>query len=171
MVKNLTVMILALTVGLFTVPAFAADVSVKWQDPAKFTDIDPADQDKDKFEAHLFKSFDNIFAELARELPENYHWQITVTDLDLAGEVRPRPNGQPLRKIESGYRPAITFEYKLMDSKNVLVKQDTVDLKDPTFLSRSPQLLGVNTKPFPYEEYMIRQWFDQQQYQKVLPRK
>ena len=146
---------------------------MKWQEPANFTDINPGEQQKDKFEANLFRSFDNIFQGLAQKLPDNYQWQITITDLDLAGEVTSAPsrNGQQMREVKTSYRPAISFQYKLLDAQNNLVREDKVDLKDPMFMSRPPALIGLRTKPFPYEEYMITQWFDQQQNQKILPGK
>jgi hypothetical protein len=157
----------------FSPSVFAGDATVKWQEPAKFTDIDPGEQEKDKFEANLFRSFDKIFQGLAQKLPENYQWQITITDLDLAGEVRPVPSrsGRPVRDVKTNDRPAISFQYKLLDAQNNVIKEDNVDLKDPMFMSRSPVIVGLTTKPFPYEEYMISQWFDQQQNQKLLPGK
>jgi Protein of unknown function (DUF3016) len=172
MKKNIVIFALALG-SWVSLPVWAGDVSVKWQNPDNYTDINPAEQDKDKFDANLFKSFDNIFSNLAQKLPDNYHWQITVTDLDLAGDVRPAKAGagKLMREMKPGYRPAMSFDYKLTDDKNNVVKEGKVDIKDPTFMSRSPKLLGVNVKPFPYEEFMINQWFAQQQDQKILPTK
>ncbi|PRC94945.1 DUF3016 domain-containing protein [Solimicrobium silvestre] len=153
--------------------AFAGEVTVKWQEPEKYTDIQSGDQDKGKFEADLFKNFDSIFAELARKLPDNTVWQITVTDLDLAGEVRPsmRGSGVEMRVVKPIYRPAIMFEYKLLDAQNKVLKEAKVDLKDLGFMSRPASIIGRDRKLYPYEEYMIRQWFEQQQMQKILPGK
>jgi hypothetical protein len=168
----LSLMVVSL-MGLVCVSANAGDVAVNWQAPDNFTDIDPAEQPKDKFEANLFKNFDAIFAGLASKLPDNYHWEVTVTDLDLAGMVKPsaRNAGRAMRVVNPIDRPAISFEYKLMDDQNKLVKEAKVDLKDPNFMSRSRVIVGVRTKEFPYEEYMINRWFEEQQNQKVLPTK
>jgi len=163
--------LLGLSLSLTSLPALAGDVSVNWQQPANFADIDPGEQPKDQFEANLFKDFDAIFAGLASKLPDHYHWEVTVTDLDLAGRVIPSVGnaGRAMRVVNSNDRPAISFEYKLIDAQNKIIKQDKVDLKDPNFLSRSRALVGVRTKPFPYEEYMLNRWFEEQQNQKILP--
>ena len=152
-------------------PAMAADVSVNWQQPANYTDIEPAEQPKEQFEANLFTNFDAIFAALARKLPDNLHWEVTVTDLDLAGRViiSAADAGRAMRVVKPNDRPAISFEYKLINEKNKIIKEDKVDLKDPNFLSRSRGLIGDRSKPYPYEEYMINRWFEEQQNQKILP--
>jgi hypothetical protein len=145
-------------------------VTVKWQNPANYTDIDPAEQDKDKFEANLFSTFDNFFANLAQKLPDNTHWQITVTDLDLAGDVRPTVStGRKFREVKPVYRPAMSFSYTLRDADNKVIKEDKVDISDSAFMSRSAVMSGLNTKPYPYEEFMLNQWFAQQQNLKILP--
>jgi hypothetical protein len=171
--KKIAVFLSVVLATLVNFPVFAGEATVKWQEPAKFTDIDPAEEQKDKFEATLFKDFDNIFAELAQRLPDNYRWQVTITDLDLAGDARPTIGGagRKMREIKPNYPPSITFEYKLFDAQNNLLKQDKVDLKDLNFMSRPAAVIGLRTKPFPYEEYMISQWFDQQQNQKIFPSK
>jgi len=157
--------------GLWAQTALAADVKVNWQDPSKYTDINPAEQNKDEFERNLFNAFNGMFAALGQKMPDNLHWEITVTDLDLAGEVRqpPAASGQLMRVVRNTDRPAITFSYKLTDAQGQLVKQDTVDLKDPTFMARSPKMIGLRIKPYPYEQYMINRWFEEQQNQKLLP--
>lgn len=163
--------VLAIVAVLFSLPSYAGDVTVKWQEPAKFTDIDAAEQPKDGFQAALFKNFDNVFTELARKLPDAVRWEVTVTDLDLAGEVLPDRTGRNRRIVKPLFRPAISFSYRLVDSQDKIIKEATVDLKDPLFMSRSPTQIGLNTKPFPYEEFMINQWFEQQQNQHILPSK
>jgi len=169
--NKFAIIFLMLLGSLVSVSALAGDVTVKWQNPANYTDIDPGEEDKTTFEAHLFTSFQQIFADLAQTLPDNYHWEVTVTDLDLAGDARPRAKagGQELRVLSPASRPAISFEYTLTDSQGKVVSHAQVDLKDANYLSRSPRVVGVGNKPFPYEEFMINQWFVQQQSQKIFP--
>lgn len=176
MIKKIRIALVAVAMmaaGMFSMPAWSADVQVVWQEPAKYADINPGEEEKDKFEATLFVEFNKIFAGLAQNLPDGDHWEVTITDLDLAGEVRQptQAGGRLIRSVKATDRPAITFTYKLTDAQGQLVKQDTVDLKDPAFMSRSPKLIGLRDKPFPYEEYMIKRWFEEQQNQKVLPPK
>jgi len=169
---NKPVIIFLMLIGsVISLSARAGDVTVKWQNPASYTDIDPAEEDRARFEDHLFKSFNQIFADLALTLPDNYHWEVNVTDLDLAGDARPRAaaGGREMRLMNPNSRPAISFDYTLTDGQGKVVSQGKVDLKDPNYLSRSPRIVGVAVKPFPYEEFMINQWFVQQQSQKIFP--
>ena len=152
--------------------ASAGEVDVKWQEPAKFTDIRSAEQDKDQFEAALFKNFDGIFAELAKKLPDGVRWQVTITDLDLAGEVKPAlSTGRQMRIVKQIDRPAISFTSKMADAQNQVINEAQVDLRDPSFLSRSATLIGKDRKLYPYEEFMINQWFEREQSSKVFPQK
>jgi len=50
-----------------------------------------------------------------------------------------------------------------------VIKEDKVDISDSAFMSRSAVMSGLNTKPYPYEEFMLNQWFAQQQNLKILP--
>lgn len=152
--------------------ATAGEVEVKWQEPAKYTDIRAGEQDKDKFEAALFRNFDGIFAELAKKLPDGVRWQVTITDLDLAGEVKPVPStGREMRIVKQIDRPAISFTSKMVDAQNKLINEAKVDLKDLNFLSRSATITGKDRKLYPYEELMINQWFERQQSSRVFPQK
>jgi hypothetical protein len=159
------------TMGL-SATASAGEVEVTWKEPAKFTDIRPAEQDKDKFEAALYRNFDGIFAELAKKLPDGVRWHVTITDLDLAGEVKPViSSGQDMRVVTQADRPAITFSSRMVDAQNQLINEEQVDLKDLNFLSRSANIIGNDRKLYPYEEFMISQWFERQQSSKVFPQK
>src|SRR5690606_26810573 len=75
-------------VSLLTVGAAqAGEVSVQWQQPEKFTDIRPVNDTRKAYRERILRKFDSFFAELADRLPEGYKWEVTVTDLDLAGDV------------------------------------------------------------------------------------
>lgn len=152
-------------------PAWSADVKVNWQDTAKYTDINAGEEDQDKFNKELFRDFDAIFTKLGGKMPDSLHWEVTVTDLDLAGEVRQPPvaGGRLMRTVRSTDRPAISFSYRLVGQDGTVLKEDKVDLKDPTFMSRSPAMIGLRVKPHPYEEYMINRWFEEQQGAGSLP--
>jgi len=66
--------------------ASAGGVTVKYQDPDKFTDVPFWEQDRDQ----VLKELTTHFEALARQLPANQQLSITVTDIDLAGRVEPR---------------------------------------------------------------------------------
>lgn len=166
MKKICTVMLLALAmVG----PAYAGSARVSWQEPEKFTDIRPTNESKIGFQERVIKEFDRMFDDLAKKLPDGYVWEITVTDVDLAGDVRPffTPMVNDVRVIRDLYWPRMSFRFDLKDEQGKTVASGTEDVKDMSFLMR----LGVASghTSFQYEEQMLRDWFNKQQKEKIFP--
>jgi len=171
-IQTLAASVLIALAAIGATVANAGEVTVTWQEPGKYTDIRAGEQNKEQFEAALFKNFDGIFAELAKKLPDGVHWQVTVTDLDLAGDVMPiGTSGREMRIVKQNDRPAISFTSKLLDADNKVINEAQVELKDPNFFSRSAAIIGKDRKTYPYEEFMINQWFERQQNSLVFPKK
>lgn len=147
----------------------AGEVKVAWQEPEKFTDIRPGNEFRSDFQARMIKEFDSIFADLAKKLPDGYQWDVTVTDVDLAGDVRPffRSSVNEIRVIKDLYWPRMTFSFELKDGQGKSVVSGTENLKDMNFLMHS-NLAGSNNS-FRYEEQMLRDWFKKQQRDKIFP--
>ncbi len=82
--------------------AAAAEVKVEYKDYKKFTDMKPANEPGVAFEKRTMASFDKIFADLAKQLPEGFSWNVVVTDIDLAGDVNHMltQTGQQIRVIK-----------------------------------------------------------------------
>lgn len=152
-------------------PVYAGEAKVTWQEPEKFTDIRPGNETREGFQDRVFKEFALMFSDLAKKLPDGYQLDITVTDLDLAGEVNAAHamRARDIRIIKELYWPRITFSYTLKDASNVLVASGKEELKDMNFMSR----VGIQTgnSSFNYEETMIRDWFNKQQREKKFPAK
>ncbi|MFZ3000443.1 MAG: DUF3016 domain-containing protein [Undibacterium umbellatum] len=160
-----TMLLAALMAG----QAQAGEVKVTWQEPEKFTDIRPGNEFRSDFQGRLIKEFDSIFAEMAKKLPDGYQWDVTVTDVDLAGDVRPffRTTMNEIRVIKDLYWPRMTFSFDLKDGEGKSVVSGTENLRDMNFLMHS-NLAGSNNS-FRYEEQMLRDWFKKQQRDKVFP--
>ncbi len=151
--------------------ASAGDATVTWLHPDQYTDISAAEETQQSFSENLFADLDHYFAELANKLPPRYHWNVTVTDVKLAGEVIASfKSGQKIRVIKPLYPPAIQFEYQLLDPQNKLVSQGKVDLRDMNFMFGPDLMVTRETQSFPYEKSMIKQWFKEQQQNKVFPK-
>ena len=150
--------------------AYAGEAKVTWQNPDSYIDVRPANESKTGFEARVFKTLDGIFDKLAKQLPDGYKLQITVTDLDLAGDVKPMrgPGGQDIRVVKDIDWPQISFSYVLSDPQGKQVAAAKEELRDINFRSG----VSINTgNSFYYEESMLRDWFKKQQDKKLFPTK
>ncbi|MFZ6778979.1 DUF3016 domain-containing protein [Undibacterium sp. Ji83W] len=147
----------------------AGEVKVTWQEPEKYTDIRPGNESKSGFQARMIKELDQVFADMAKKLPDACQWDVTVTDVDLAGDVRPffRNTVDDIRVIKDLYWPRMTFSFDLKDEKGKSIASGTENIKDMNFLMRSG--LATGNSSFRYEEQMLRDWFAKQQREKVFP--
>jgi hypothetical protein len=140
--------------------AMAGEVKVEYIDYKKFTDMKPANEARGSYEKRTMASFDKIFADLAKELPEGYRWSVQVTDIDLAGDVNHMftQSGQQIRVIKDLFIPRINFSYTLLDQNKVLVLEEKdFKLKDMGFMTRSGSTRS--DRAFEYEKVMLERWF------------
>ncbi|WP_218352308.1 DUF3016 domain-containing protein [Alteromonas lipotrueiana] len=158
------VAVLALASGLINGPANAAQVEVTWQDPDTYQDIHPSNQSRQSFRKMIFSDFEEYFGKLAEDLPEDQTLSLTITDLDLAGQVWPSSfvggiGGTDIRLVKSVYIPRINFVYTLTDASGNTLQSAEVKLKDMGFMDR-----GVRTNRrysnLSYEKAMFKDWFD-----------
>lgn len=136
----------------------AADVKVDYVNQKKFTDIKPANEPRGSFEKRTLAGFDKIFADLAAKLPEGYVWKITVTDIDLAGDVNYMftQSGQDIRVIKEIFAPRVNFSYQLLDKSQKVVLTEELKLRDMAFMSRT----HLNrSQALSYEREMLERWF------------
>lgn len=161
-----------LTISFISGAAYAGEAKVTWQDPDKYTDIREGNELRESFREKLFSDFELIFADLAKQLPDGYLFEVSVTDVDLAGEVNRmhEMRGRSLeniRIVKNIYRPRIAFDYTLTNAAQGLVVSGKEDIKDAAFLSSSGVSPGKTR--FGYEERMLKSWFKKQQREKKFP--
>lgn len=152
--------ILAMTLLAMSGVVSAAEVTVTFEQPEKFTDIRPTNESKNRYQEKVTQAFDRFFAEMAAKMPEGYTWQVTVTDIDLAGDVDyfAGQTGQPLRIIKDLYSPAVRFTHTLRDNFGEEVLSGEERLRDMGFMHR---LSKVGTRAeFEYEQKMLDEWFN-----------
>ena len=108
--------------------ASAGGVSVKYQDPDKFSDVPFWEQDRDQ----VLKELTTHVESLARQLPANQQLSITVTDIDLAGRVEPRRRSlHDLRILRGGawlYQPRY-LRSALRNGYSALLANDVVGFR------------------------------------------
>lgn len=145
----------------------AANVEVKWEDPDSYTDVKPANESRSGFQKRTFNALEDYFVELAESLPDGQKWSVTVTNLDLAGQVWPssfvgfgNSAGTDIRLIKEIDIPRMAFSYTLTDASGATIKSADVDIKDMGFMD------GIARKRhrdgLAYEKEMIREWFNEE---------
>ena len=154
---------MALAIACFSTSASAGEAKVVWQDPDGYTDIRPGNQSIKSMRSGIEKSIGGEFSELAGQLPEGYVLDVTVTDLDLAGEIDPIPTRSmdQIRVLKDIYFPRMTFDYRLTGSDGaVLLAEQKVELKDMQYLSN--MRVTRSSEAFYSERRMVRDWFSKQ---------
>jgi hypothetical protein len=142
--------------------ACAGQAKVTWQEPDNYTDIREGNDLRDSFRQGLFRDFEMLFADLAKKLPGGYVFDVTVTDVDLAGEVNAMHFGlwQDIRVIKALYWPRMSLDYKLTDDAGQMLASGHEDIKDMAFFDRGIQRRLTR---FSFEERMLRDWFGKMQ--------
>jgi hypothetical protein len=149
----------AVVAGLLAsaLPAVAADVSVTFIEPQRYTDGDYSRRSGDG--AEVRREVEQHLRRLAeRRLPSGDALRIEVIDIDLAGRLEPSRSsvGSDVRVVSSVSAPRIRLTYELIRGGAVLASGDA-RLTDPGFLmSRGPYSAADRLR---YEKRMLDDWF------------
>ena len=134
--------------------AMAGTAEVTYEQPERFTDAGRGEQ-----VPSVQKTLTEALQHLAAQgLPASQTLKVTITDIDLAGEI---PPGQ-VRLTETRVMgrnadwPRIHLRYSLQDGDRV-VAQGSETLSDMSYLMRSSFLSGSGD--LPYERRMLGEWF------------
>lgn len=136
--------------------ATAANVNVKWKDKESYTDLGgPFD---DASVANFSKEINNYLDRIAPEyIPDDATLELTVTDVDLAGEVEPWRVDNDARIVRAIYPPRMTFNYTLKSGKGELITSGTANLVDTDFQYNIGRRVFGNDQFF-YEKEMLGDW-------------
>ncbi len=158
------------TASICACTAYAGSAKVTWQEPDNYTDIREGNDLRDSFRQALFSEFELLFADLARQLPDGCVFDVSVTDVDLAGEVNPMHFGlwRDIRVFKPLYWPRMSFDYKLTDGMGQMLVSGHEDIKDMAFFDRIVQLRLTR---FSFEQRMLRDWFRKMQREAKFPEK
>ncbi len=95
----------------------------------------------------------------APRLPEGQSLKIVVTDIDLAGTMRPVRGGQEVRVVNGKADwPRISLHYVLRSGDRVLREADETVAEMNYFTTLEPR---AAREPLPYETQMLERWFVQ----------
>ncbi|MGX9460437.1 DUF3016 domain-containing protein [Shewanella sp. A14] len=132
-------------------------VKIEWQSPKNFRDIKNSNEIQSRFEKRLFETLTkNINKKAEKILKPGQTLQMQVTNLDLAGDMRPTFGAMPndLRIVKDLYPPKATFSYSVNQGDKVIIAGDE-KLTDMNFMYNSRRF---NDKPFQYETSMFDDW-------------
>lgn len=137
----------------------AATVAFEHADPSDFRDIRATEQGQKNFEESVLRELEEQFAEEAAKLPEGQTLQVTLKDVDLAGEIEYFHRFYPfgLRVIRNVDFPRMEFSYVLRDANGEVLKAGDEKISDLSFnfpVSRTRD----HQSALNYERELIHEW-------------
>ncbi|MDT3486054.1 DUF3016 domain-containing protein [Stenotrophomonas maltophilia] len=138
-------------------------VSVKWDDPAKFTEIR---QSSNRFEAErgdwVQQLARYVQTTAAKPLQSGQTLDVTLVDIKRAGDYEPwhGPRGRDIRIMRDIYPPRITLQYTLKDASGRIVSEGDARLSDTGYLHNVG--LKSESDPLRYEKRLIDDWVKRQ---------
>ncbi|MYN29364.1 DUF3016 domain-containing protein [Duganella levis] len=152
--RPMTRTVLAAVVALLASSAALADVTVTYTKPDDYTDLARGEYDRDR----VLKQFSEYFATLEKKLPPGENLKIDVLDIDLAGRMYPRRNGEEIRVMNGGADwPRMHLRYTLEKDGQVLRSGDDNIANMNYQQSRSSYF---DSDPLRYEKQMLDDWFN-----------
>jgi len=142
-----------------TLAMAGGSAEVHWSDPARYTDIMASSGSQEEFQASTFKELEDSIQKLAASLPDGQKLEMTVTDLDLAGDVKltgARTQHQDVRVVKDSYPARMKFHYRLLDASGNVLKEGDEKLQSRTM---SAAMRTSSGEPLGMEKRMIRNWF------------
>ena len=144
---------LAAAVALLACSAAWAEVSVTYVKPEDYLDVPRSEIERDR----MLKDFSDYFAKLDKKLPAGQTLKIEVLDIDLAGRLYPRYNGEDIRILKGGADwPRMDLRYTVEQDGRV-VRSGEAKLSDMMYLEHS-RLIHRN-ESLRYEKQMLDDWF------------
>lgn len=151
--------LLAASAATTAFAAAAADrVSIEWQDPARYTDAKLHGLTNERGTEIIAKELGKFIADQAeRCIPAGSTLAITISDVDLAGELEPwRSTTNPdVRYIRGVTPPRFAFSYTLSAADGTILASGEERITDLNFQSA----IGINRDdPLFYEKNLWRDW-------------
>lgn len=170
MKQNIIKLLLATLLGLLPVTLVAATqskaaaaaeqsrVQITFEHPENFTDVKDSQMSSDKVRDAILEEIREFIAETAlRTMPKDATLQMTITEVDLAGDFEPwrRASVQDVRIVKDIYPPRIDFSYKLTDASGAVIKEGKEKLRDLAFMTR---MVIDRSDSLHFEKDLLRDW-------------
>lgn len=141
-------------------PASAIEVSFVASE--KFTDVKDDHMDSDRGrEAVLEQLKEHLVTHGAKYLAKGQRLQITVTDVDLAGDFEPWRgiNFHDIRIVKDIYPPRVNLEFRLIDAEGKVVSEGKRQLRNLSYLMT---MVMPTSDPLRYDKEMLNDWLRQE---------
>ncbi len=135
--------------------AQAGTVVVSYENPERYTDVGPR-RDAESVQKTLTTHLEAL---AAQRLPASQTLRMTITDIDLAGEIPVASFRLHDVRVMGRHPdwPRISLRYSLQEGDRVLA-QGSETISDMAYLMRSSQRNG--NRQLPYEQRLLSDWFD-----------
>ena len=133
-------------------------ISVTFVQPERFTDAKDSLLGSPKGTADLLAEIDRyLHTAGVRYVPAGLTLNLTITNIDLAGEFEPwrGPQFDRVRIMREIYPPRFTLEFRLTDSSGAVVKEGQRVLLDQLYLSSAALNSG---DPRYYDKLLLGDW-------------
>lgn len=139
-------------------PQTSSRAEVTFSDPDKFTDASEGPRGSDIRRDVVLDEIKSYIQDRAnRFVPEGQKLSVTITDIDLAGEVEPwRTRSQDVRIVKEIYMPRIDLNFKLTDSSGAVIKEGQRHLSDMNFMQKLNPI--DRNDPRVHEKALIDDW-------------
>jgi len=154
---------LLVTLAAIALPLAAEPlVQVSFTDPAKFSDlrISRPSTERERFGlTETLRKF--IEAEAPRHLPPETRLAVTITDIDMAGELRPAAHGgQPdVRIVKDMFPPRVDLEFRLLRADGTVEREGKRSLRDSMFLTGNNP---YDRELLSFEKALLAHWLDRE---------
>ncbi len=108
---------------------------VTYQNPENFTDMTRSDSGRGADEGYMRELQQHLERSAASRLPAGSRLNVTITDVDMAGDFEPQrgPDFHDIRVVKQIYAPRITLTYQLLDANGTVVDQGERQLRNQVF--------------------------------------
>lgn len=134
-------------------------VSVRWNDPATFTELRYSRNRWDAERGSWLLDLAQYLRKRAEaKLPAGERLELTITNVDRAGDYEPwlGMRHQDMRIVRDIYPPRMTLQVRHFDASGALVSEGERKLSDMAFLLGNAPLNDAD--PLRYEKRMIDSW-------------
>ena len=161
--KTVPMMLLALALGCPSGASAQDDrVTVRLANPQTFTDFKTSCVNRPVDVEALAAQLERFVETTAtRRLPEGQRMEITVTNIDMAGdiEVWRNPRFCDLRTMKDVYPPRVDLTFRILDAEGKEIRAGTRRLVDVDYLDRSAPS-GID--PLRYEKSLLADWLQRE---------
>ncbi len=135
----------------------ATNVVIDWHQPDQYTDLGTHFHDHTNLNTFK-KELEPYVVRIANDhLPDGTTLELTITDVDLAGEFEPWRPETDVRIVRTVYPPRMSLQYSVFDVRGELVDSGEADIVDPTFDFNIGQRF-LSQDRFFYERDLIASW-------------